>query len=161
MLLNLNLNLKLKSSLKLLMNKTFVHIEELLLSGKSILLFDGVCNLCNGFVQFVLERDPTGKFVFASLQSEIGQSLLEQYKLSKALRTVVLIDKDKSYTQADVPLLVAQRLGGWLKIFYIGWFIPRGIRNSLYNAVAANRYYIFGKKEQCILPKPAWRHRFL
>ena len=143
------------------MNNTFAHIESLLLSGKSILLFDGVCNLCNGFVQFVLERDSTEKFVFASLQSEIGQALLEQYSLSKELRTVVLIDKDKSYTQADVPLLVGQRLGGWLKIVYIGWFIPRFIRNGLYNAIAANRYRIFGKKEQCLLPKPAWQHRFL
>ena len=143
------------------MNNTFAHIEFLLLSRKSILLFDGVCNLCNGFVQFVLERDSTEKFVFTSLQSEIGQALLEQYSLSKELRTVVLIDKDKSYTQADVPLLVGQRVGGWLKIVYIGCFIPRFIRNGLYKAIAANRYRIFGKKEQCLLHKPVWLHRFL
>jgi len=143
------------------MKKNFILIEDLLLSGKSILLFDGVCNLCNGFVQFVLKRDSTEKFVFASLQSGIGQDLLERYRLSKELRTVVLIDKDKSYTQADVPIIVGQRLGGWLKLIYIGWFIPRFIRNGIYNIIAANRYTVFGKQEQCMLPKPEWRHRFL
>ena len=156
-MLHTHLSLK----LSLLMKKTYAHIEDLLLSGKSILLFDGVCNMCDGFVQFILKKDRTGKFVFVSLQSEIGHYLLEQYRLSKELRTVVLIDKDRSYTQADVPLLIGQQLGGWLKITYVGWFIPRFMRNGIYNIIAANRYRIFGKKEQCIVPKPEWRHRFL
>lgn len=143
------------------MKETSSHIEALLLSGKYILLFDGVCNLCNSFVQFVLKRDHLEQFVFASLQSTTGHYLLDKYRLSKALKTVVLIDKAKAYTQADVPLIVGQRLGGWLSIVYVGWFIPRFIRNGLYDRIAASRYAIFGKKEQCILPKPKWRHRFL
>lgn len=141
--------------------ETLASIEKLLLANKQILLFDGVCNLCNGFVQFVLKNDSQEIFVFAALQSTVGQQLLEQYNLAKTLRTVVLIDKDKAYTQADVSLKVGQALGGWMSVALLGWFIPKFIRNGLYNFIAANRYRFFGKQEQCMLPKPAWRQRFL
>ena len=143
------------------MKKATSHIEDIILSGKSILLFDGVCNMCNDFVQFVLKRDKKGQFVFASLQSAAGQKILDQYQLSKDLKTVVLVDKEKAYTKSDVALIIGQRLGGWLRIAYLGWFIPRFIRDGIYKTIAANRYRIFGKKEECMLPKPEWRNRFL
>jgi len=129
--------------------------------GQQILLFDGVCNLCNNFVQFVIKRDVKGKFVFASLQSEIGQRLLHHFQLSTHLKTVVLIDKDKAYTQSDVPLKVGQALGGWMKVSLLAWLIPKFVRNLIYDFIAANRYRLFGKQEQCILPRPEWKQRFL
>ena len=128
----------------------------------AILLFDGVCNLCNGFVQFMLLRDKAGYFQFASLQSEAGQQLLEQYGLdTDALNTVVLIENGQAYTHSAVALRVAPHLDGfwsWAKIF---WIIPAGLRDRIYNWVARNRYRWFGKQESCMLPRPEWQGRFL
>lgn len=127
-----------------------------------ILLFDGVCNLCNGFVQFILQRDKEGVFRFASLQSEAGRELLVQHGLDPdSLDTVVLIEDDKAYIQSDVPLRVAPRLDGfwgWVGIFQ---FLPRALRDRIYRWVAANRYRWFGKREECMLPRPEWKERFL
>ena len=127
-----------------------------------ILLFDGVCNLCNGFVQFMLTRDPEGIFQFASLQSEEGRSLLLEYGLDpEGMDTVVLIENGQAYTHSDVPLRVAPRLAGfwgWVSIFK---YVPRSWRNAIYRWVAANRYRWFGKQESCIMPRPEWKERFL
>ena len=136
-------------------------VKDLLPVGKQILLFDGVCNLCNSFVQFVLERDTDEQFVFASLQSDVGQQLLDYYQLSNKLKTVVLIKNHIAYTQSDVPLKVGQSLGGWMNIVRVGWLVPKFIRDALYVLVAANRYRLFGKQEQCMLPRPEWERRFL
>lgn len=141
------------------------HLKTLMsatANSKAILLFDGVCNLCNGFVQFVILRDKAGYFQFASLQSEEGQALLEQHGLDKtALSTVVLIERGKAYTHSAVALRVAPHLDGfwgWARIF---WLIPVGIRDWIYNWIAKNRYRWFGKKEQCMLPRPEWKERFI
>ena len=144
-----------------LVNQESLKLLKQLPEGQQILLYDGVCNLCNGFVQFVLKRDEEEKFIFAALQSEIGQQLLQHFQLSLQLETVVLIDKEIAYTQSDVPLKVGQALGGWMKIAFIGWLLPKVIRNAIYDFIAANRYRIFGKEEQCMLPKPEWKRRFL
>lgn len=128
----------------------------------AILLFDGVCNLCNGFVQFILLRDKAGYFQFASLQSDEGRELLEQYGLDPdALNTVVLIEDGQAHTHSEVALRVGPRLDGfwsWVRIFRI---LPTGFRDWVYNWVARNRYRWFGKKDQCMLPRPEWKGRFL
>ena len=142
-------------------DKEILNLLAQLPEGQQILLYDGVCNLCNGFVQFVLKRDKEEKFLFAALQSKIGQQLLQYFQLSLQLETVVLIDRDTAYTQSDVPLKVGQTLGGWMKIAFIGWLFPKIIRNGIYDFIAANRYRIFGKKDQCMMPKPEWKWRFL
>jgi len=129
---------------------------------KPILLFDGVCNLCNGFVQFVIKIDPQGKFRFASLQSDIGQELLTQHRLSpKSLNTVVMIDGSRAYTRSDVPLEAARKLGGFWTLFYVFKIIPRSLRDGIYNWIAQNRYRWFGKKDECWLPTPDLKERFL
>jgi len=142
-------------------NKELIKFFTELPEGQQILLFDGVCNLCNKFVQFVIRRDAEEKFAFASLQSELGQQLLCHFQLSINLKTVVLIDKDKAYTQSDVPLKVGQALGGWMRIAWLAWLVPKFLRNLVYGFIAANRYRLFGKQEHCMLPRPEWRHRFL
>ena len=137
------------------------NLNKPLPSDKQIILFDGVCNLCDKFVQFVLRRDEEAQFVFAALQSTIGQELLKKYNLENSLKTVVLISDGKAYIHSDVALKVGQTLGGWLKITYLFYLIPRFIRDIIYNWIAANRYRLFGKQDYCIMPKAEWKTRFL
>jgi len=137
-------------------------IPILIPRGKKVILFDGVCNVCDGFVQFILKRDKKGLFYFASLQSDIAQQLLAKHQVQvKALSTVVLIDGDKVYTHSDVPLIVGKELGGICSLFYILKILPKKIRDVGYDWFAANRYRLFGKKEVCMLPKREWHSRFL
>jgi predicted DCC family thiol-disulfide oxidoreductase YuxK len=127
-----------------------------------ILLFDGVCNLCNASVQFVLKRDTAGQFRFASLQSEAGQQLLGQFAKAPAdFSTVVLIEKGQLFTKSDAALRVARRLPGLWPALYGFIFLPRFLRNGVYDWIARNRYRWFGKQEQCMLPRPEWKERFL
>ena len=127
-----------------------------------ILLFDGVCNLCNGFVQFVIKRDPEGIFRFTALQSKAGQELLTTHQQEKSnLSTVILLENGRVYTHSDVALRVATRLGGAWSLFSVFSIIPRSIRDHIYNWVAQNRYPWFGKKEQCMIPTPDIKARFL
>lgn len=127
-----------------------------------ILLFDGVCNLCNRSVQFVIRNDRAGKFRFASLQSETGQSLLQQYGLPMdRFNTLVLIDNGRAYTRSTGALRMLKLLGGWWSLAYSLIIIPPFIRNGLYNWIARNRYRWFGKNESCWLPAPELENRFL
>lgn len=127
-----------------------------------ILLFDGVCNLCNAYVQWVLKRDRKGIFKFAALQSETGQALLRRFKFSpENFDTVVLVDGDKVFTRSDVALEMARRIGGFWRLFAIFKIFPRSFRNAVYDWVARHRYRWFGKKEECMLPRPEWKDRFL
>jgi predicted DCC family thiol-disulfide oxidoreductase YuxK len=127
-----------------------------------ILLFDGVCNLCNGAVQFVIERDPKAVFRFASLQSEVGQQLLMEYKVTETnLGSVILIHEGKYYAYSDAVLETGHLLGGFWQIFYVFKVIPTFLRNIVYRYVAKNRYRWFGKQENCWLPTPELKSRFL
>lgn len=127
-----------------------------------ILLFDGVCNLCNQSVQWVLKRDYQAQFRFASLQSPTGKRLLKQYNLNTdALDSVVLIHQNKAYIKSDVPLETARLLGGFWQFAHIFKFVPRFLRDRVYQFIAANRYRWFGKEESCWLPTPKWKNRFL
>ncbi len=132
------------------------------INSPSILLFDGVCNLCNGFVQFVLLRDRQGKFRFASLQSDFGQSQMKNFGLDpEKLDTVILIEDNQVFTHSDVALKVVRKLPGLWPFLYIFVIIPKFIRDRIYNWVASNRYRWFGKRESCMLPRPEWKNRFL
>lgn len=128
---------------------------------KGILLFDGVCNVCNGFVQFVIKRDPAGYFQFASLQSEEGKKLLQQYGLPETLETVVLIENNTAYTYSTAPLRTARKLKGFWKFGYVFLIVPRFIRDAVYRFIARNRYRWFGKKESCMMPSPDVQSRFI
>lgn len=131
-------------------------------SQHPILLFDGVCNLCNDSVQWVIRHDPTAKFRFASLQSETGQTLLRQHQLpTDEINTVVLIDGETAYTRSDVPLRIFAKIGGVWPLLSVFWVVPRPLRNAVYNWIASNRYCWFGKKEACWLPTPDLKARFL
>lgn len=128
----------------------------------AIILFDGVCNLCNGSVQFIIKRDKKAVFKFASLQSDIGQSILKEYKIPAGdLFSIILVENNKAYSRSTAALHIARRLDGAWKILYIGILFPKFLRDSIYDWVAKNRYRWFGKKEECMIPSPAMRERFL
>ncbi len=128
-----------------------------------IVLYDGVCNLCNRSVQFILLHDRRGCFRFAAQQSEVGQALLRQHGFSTdQIRTVVLIEGNDMYTRSDAALRIALHLGGWWSLCYwIGRLVPKRLRDAVYQFVATHRYRWFGRSETCLLPRPEWRTRFL
>lgn len=126
------------------------------------MLFDGVCNLCDQTVQFVLKRDKKGYFKFAALQSEAGQALLEQHQLpTEDFDSFVLLENGKLYQRSTAALRVCRRLGGAWPLLYAFIIVPPFIRNAVYNWVSRNRYRWYGKKETCMMPKPEWQERFL
>ncbi|MBT2729955.1 thiol-disulfide oxidoreductase DCC family protein [Bacillus sp. ISL-75] len=126
-----------------------------------IILFDGVCNLCNNSVKFIIKRDTSGYFKFASLQGETGQRLLKKHSLNYDLNSFVLIEKEKVYIKSSAALRVCSQLGGAWRILSMFRFLPPLFRDFLYDIVAKNRYKWFGKEESCILPLPKWKQRFL
>lgn len=133
-----------------------------MLTSGNILLFDGVCNLCNGLVRFIIRRDPDAIIKFASLQSPAGQSLLERFDLSaKEIDSVVYITGDKRYLKSSAILHLLKELGGGWRLFYGFIIIPGFIRDFFYNLIAVNRYRIFGKTDTCMVPAPDIMSRFL
>jgi predicted DCC family thiol-disulfide oxidoreductase YuxK len=127
-----------------------------------VILFDGVCNFCNSAVNFVLKQDKKSVFRFAPLQSEAGKTLLQQYNLSgHDLESFVLIDDGKVYKKASASLKVMSRLPWYWQAAQVFWLIPRFLRNGLYDVVAKNRYKWFGKREECMIPTPGMKNRFL
>lgn len=129
---------------------------------KPIILFDGVCNLCNRSVQFVIQRDKQKKFMFASLQGVKGQEVLKRFDLPvNDLNSFILVHGDKVYTRSTAALRVLRELGGGWKLLYGFIAVPKFIRDSVYNWVARNRYKWYGKKDACMIPTPELRSRFL
>ncbi|WP_440766165.1 thiol-disulfide oxidoreductase DCC family protein [Natronorubrum sp. DTA7] len=127
-----------------------------------IILFDGVCNLCHGFVQFLVPRDTEGQFHFASLQSDVGQQLLADHGLEgHDLDSVVLIEGDDAYVKSGAVIRIARRLGGIYRLLGPTRYLPRRLRDWAYDLVAEHRYRIFGQKEQCMMPTGNVQERFL
>lgn len=127
-----------------------------------LLLFDGVCNLCNGTVQWVIRHDPEGRIRFASLQSETGRRIRrEAGHGDKTLDTVLLYDDGRIYHRSDAVLRLLRHLGGGWRLLAGLSLIPRPLRNGIYDWVAANRYRWFGRRESCMLPTPELKSRFI
>ncbi|HEY8402317.1 MAG TPA: thiol-disulfide oxidoreductase DCC family protein [Cytophagaceae bacterium] len=130
--------------------------------GKSVVLFDGVCNFCNNSVQFIIARDPQSKFFFASLQSEIGKSVLRKFSLPEDYKaSLLLLQEGGLYKKSDAALLIARELTGGWKAFYVFKFLPAFVRDFFYDIVAKNRYRFFGKSEACMIPSLEIKGRFL
>jgi predicted DCC family thiol-disulfide oxidoreductase YuxK len=127
-----------------------------------IVLFDGVCNLCSGSIQFIIRRDPAGRFRFASLQSPAGQELQTRLGMDpQALDSVILVEGDRWYKESDAALRIARGMKGAWKLLTAFRLIPRPLRDAAYRLIARNRYRWFGKQETCWLPTPELRGRFL
>ena len=129
---------------------------------QAIILFDGVCNLCNASVNTIIDRDPAGRFRFASLQSEVGKALAAEHGIdARELSSMVLIESGRAYLRSTATLRVYRRLRGPIRLLWPFILVPRPIRDAVYNFVAKRRYRWFGKREMCRLPTEADRARFL
>ncbi|RDW17726.1 thiol-disulfide oxidoreductase DCC family protein [Oceanobacillus chungangensis] len=126
-----------------------------------IILFDGVCNFCSSSVKFIIKRDKLAKFKFGSLQSKIGQELKNNTNLPENTDSIILIEDGKSYDKSTAALRISKELDGLWKLFYMLIIIPKPLRDIAYNYLAKNRYKWFGKKNECMLPSPEIRSRFL
>lgn len=134
-------------------------------AGRVLVLFDGVCNLCNGTVRFILSHDPRGRFCFASQQSPAGIAAYLRAGQSLPMPdSVIVIDDSGVYTHSAAVLHMVDRLGWPYRALLVGKVLPRGVRDWLYGHLARNRYKIFGRRETCsIPPSPGmpWAERFL
>lgn len=126
----------------------------------AIILFDGVCNFCDGSVNFIIEHDKKDYFKFAPLQSEAGQKYVEDFDLSE-IDSVILVENRKAFTHSTAALKIAQRLGGIWSLAYVFIIIPKPIRDFFYKLFARYRYKLFGKKDECMIPTPEVRAKFL
>ena len=127
-----------------------------------IILFDGVCNLCNSAVKFVLNRDTNSVFNFASLQSDVAKKLLGNSEVSHSdSGTIVLIDNGKVYTRSTAALRVCKYLSGLWPLMTVFMIVPRFIRDWVYNLISRNRYRWFGKLDTCMIPSPEVKDKFL
>jgi predicted DCC family thiol-disulfide oxidoreductase YuxK len=130
--------------------------------NKQIILFDGVCNFCNFWVNFIIDRDAADSFRFAALQSDKGQELLKKFKLNTGdFDTFILIDDEKFYKKSTAALRISKKLNGAWKIFYSLIIIPKPIRDFVYNLIANNRYKFFGKREVCRVPTEQEKNKFV
>jgi predicted DCC family thiol-disulfide oxidoreductase YuxK len=141
---------------------TAIIFYFLVTSNKHIILFDGVCNLCNSSVQFVIKHDKKNVFSFASLQSELGQQLLAgQEQLPEDLDSIVYFDGKKAFIKSRAILRIFRKLGGLWLIAMVFWLVPRVFRDVIYDWIARKRYVWFGKKEACMIPTPGLKERFI
>ena len=126
-----------------------------------LVLFDGVCNFCNGAVNFIIRHDGEKKFKFAPLQSEIGQQMQAKYGIGEDGDSIILVENDKAYTHSTAGLRVAKGLGSIWSLGYVFIIVPSFIRDFFYRLFAKYRYRLFGRTEACMLPTPDVRERFL
>lgn len=126
-----------------------------------IILFDGVCNLCNASVQWIIRHDKKDRFRFASLQSETGKYWTEKYNLSEDIKSVVLISNGRAFTKSSAALRIAGKCSGLWKLWYAGLIVPPFIRDGIYQWIARNRYKWFGKNESCWLPDKSLIKKFI
>ena len=132
------------------------------LPDRPVVLFDGVCNLCNGSVQFLIARDPSARLRFATLDSSVARSLIHESGAPGPLPdSIVLIDDGRVFTRSTAALRIARRLRFPWPLLYGLIVVPRPLRDFLYDWVARNRYRWFGKRDSCMLPTPELRARFL
>jgi predicted DCC family thiol-disulfide oxidoreductase YuxK len=126
------------------------------------ILFDGVCNLCNGFVRFVIARDPAARFRFAALTSPAAAEVLRRTGVAGPLPdSMILVEDGRAYTRSDAPLRIARGLRFPWPLLYGLIVVPRFIRDRVYDFVAARRYRWFGRRDVCMIPTPDVKQRFL
>jgi len=131
-------------------------------NDKPIILFDGVCNFCNSVVNFIIRHDKKNVFLFCALQSDSGKRLLEQYKINwKQSDSFVVIENRKAWQKSNAALKLYNKLPWYWKWTQFFWVVPKFIRDGVYNFIAKNRYKWFGKKEDCMIPTPEMREKFL
>lgn len=131
-------------------------------AGNPVILFDGVCNLCNGFVQFVIRGDKSAKFKFAPLQSAAAGNMLKLFDFpSDALKTIILIQNGKLFLRSRAVLRITSQLGGAWKLTSLLYIFPSFFSDAIYNFISKFRYKLFGKRDSCMVPTPELKSRFI
>lgn len=132
-------------------------------SNKKLVLFDGVCNLCNGAIQFMIKHDKNDVFRYAALQSDIGKKMITERNIdTEKVDSILLIEPGVAYyDKSDAALQIGKHLKGYRTISSILHMIPSGLRNIVYDFIARNRYRWYGKKEACMIPSPELKAKFL
>lgn len=132
-------------------------------NDKKIILFDGVCNLCDATVQYILKKDKKDIFRFAALQSDVGRSIINHINIDTSKTdSIILYEPGKAYYyKAQAAIKIAGYLGGFLSAMNIFSLLPKGISNAVYDYVAKNRYKWYGKKSECMIPTPETKAKFL
>ncbi len=126
-----------------------------------ILLFDGICNYCNNWVNFIIRHDPKKKFRFAALQSDAGKRIIKQYNISEKEESVVLIYNGKVYLKSSAGLHILYHVGGIYALAFMFIIVPEYVRDFYYDIIARNRYKWWGKRESCMIPTEDIKERFL
>ena len=129
--------------------------------GKTLVLFDGYCNLCNGVVQFLLKRDKKEEFYFASLSWPVAEHLLRDYPKFQDVDSILVYRKGKLYDQSSAALKIADGMGALWPLMGVFWIIPKFIRDAVYRFIAKNRYKWFGKEATCMIPDKNVSNRFI
>jgi len=129
---------------------------------KPVVLFDGVCNYCNAMINFIIRQDKKKKYLFATLQSEFGRRLLHQWNLPvNSFDSFLVFDNGKLYSKSTAALRLYNQLPWYWKWTQLFWIFPKFLRDAVYNVIARNRYKWFGKKDECMVPSPEIKERFL
>jgi len=129
---------------------------------EAVVLFDGVCNLCNGAVQFLIKRDKDRALRYASLQSPFAADLLAKFGSGNtSLDSMLVYYNGRLLKQSDAVIFLASKLGGIWKALTVFSIVPKFVRDGIYNFIARNRYRIFGKRDECMIPEPRWKDLFL
>jgi len=131
--------------------------------NKQLILFDGVCNLCNSSIQYVIRHDQDDRFMFAPLQSDVGKQIIEKFNVDPSKTdSILLYSKENGLSiKSSAALRIAKHLGFPRNLMTIFFIVPTFIRNWVYNYIAKNRYKWYGKKEECMIPTPELKSKFL
>jgi len=131
--------------------------------SKKLVLFDGICNLCNSSIQYIIKHDKKEVFMFATLQGDKGQEIVKQFNIdTNKVDSIILYTNDKGIkTKSSAGLAIVSKLGFPTNLATVFYIIPVFIRNFFYDYIAKNRYKWYGKKESCMIPTPELQERFL
>jgi predicted DCC family thiol-disulfide oxidoreductase YuxK len=127
----------------------------------NIFLFDGVCNLCNNFVPFLIKFDKNNIFRFAAMQTKAGENIIQEYGVLNDRKSIILIKEGVVLYKSDAIIEIARQITGWPSILKYGFLFPKFLRDGIYDLIAKNRYYLFGKKETCSIPSEKDSKRFI
>jgi len=131
-------------------------------NNQALILFDGVCNLCNSSVNFIIKHDKKNKFIFAPLQSNIAQIKLKEIGIDVSkIDSIVLIEENEAFYKSSAALKISKNLSGLYSFFYMFIIFPKFIRDAIYDYVAKNRYKWYGKKETCMVPTEELKSKFI
>lgn len=127
----------------------------------NIILFDGVCNLCNNFVPFLIKYDKNNIFRFAAMQTKAGERIMQEYRVLNDRKSVILIKEGIVLYKSDAIIEIAKQITGWPSILKYGFLFPKFLRDGMYDLIAKNRYFLFGKKDTCSTPSEKDSKRFI